>query len=116
MAEKDSLELAYEVADRWRWFYKKGLISRRDFLKAVLVSGGATAAPLVAACSPQPAAPTQPQAPQRPTKDTISVAFGSDLPNLDPHMHFLRFGIIFHYHVFDNLGVRDPKTLRIGPH
>ncbi len=116
MAEKDSLELAYEVADRWHWFYKKGLISRRDFLKAVLVSGGAAAAPIVGACSPQPAAPTQPQAPQRPAKDTISVAFGSDLPNLDPHMHFLRFGIIFHYHVFDNLGVRDNRTLRIGPH
>ncbi len=116
MAEKDSLELAYEVADRWHWFYKKGLISRRDFLKAVLVTGGVTAAPAVAACTPQPGAPAQPQAPRQPTKDTISSAFGSDLPNLDPHMHFLRFGIIFHYHVFDNLGVRDPKTMRIGPH
>jgi len=119
MAEKDSLELAWEVADRWHWFYKKGLISRRDFLKAVLVSGGVTAAaPVVAACAPQPATPSQPagEQPKQPAKDTITVAYGTDLPNLDPHMHNLRFGIILHYHLFDNLGVRDPKTMRIGPH
>ena len=31
-------------------------------------------------------------------------------------MHNQRFGIIWNYHVNDNLGVRDPKTNRIVPH
>jgi peptide/nickel transport system substrate-binding protein len=35
---------------------------------------------------------------------------------MDPHMHNDRFGIIWNYHVNDNLGVRDPNTNRIVPH
>ncbi len=139
MADRDALDLAHEVEERWHWFYRKGLIDRRVFMKALLVSGGAAAA---AACSP-PMPPPQPpaaapakeapkpaeaakpaeapkpaakEAPKAAGKDAINVGFGSDLTNMDPHMHNLRFGIIFHYHVNDNLGVRDPKTNRIVPH
>ena len=128
MADWTAHDLAEAALERWHWFYKKGWIDRRVLLKAILASGGAAGAgAALAACGgeskdygkesgPAPSGQAQGQQPAQTGKDSITVAFDADLPNLDPHMHFLREGIIFHYHVHDNLGVRDPGTGRIGPH
>jgi peptide/nickel transport system substrate-binding protein len=136
MPNDDATRLNDEVFDRWAWFYRKGLIGRRDLLRAVAVAGGGAA---LAACAPTAPAPaktdaapaTKPAAAQadpygKPAapapaakaggKDIINVGFTSDLTNMDPHMHNARFQIIFQYHVNDNLGVRDPNTNRIVPH
>jgi len=143
MSNKNPADLNDEVLDRWHWFYRKGLIGRRDMLRALAVAGGGAA---LAACAPQaPSAPAKPDAaPAKPAeaakpaapaqadpygkpsapaaaakasgKDIINVAFNADLPTLDPQMHNQRNGIIWQYHANDNLGVRDPKTNRIVPH
>src|SRR5215831_7254964 len=51
-----------------------------------------------------------------PRQDTVILAFDADLPTMDPHMHILRTGVITFYHMFDNLVVRDLKTMQIVPH
>ena len=51
-----------------------------------------------------------------PRQETIILAFDADLPTMDPHMHILRTGVITFYHMFDNLVVRDLKTMQIIPH
>lgn len=142
MSNDDASRLNDEVLARWEWFYRKGMIGRRDLLRAIAVAGGGVA---LAACAPAPPAPApaktdaapakpdaaaatkpapaaqsdpygKPAASSGPGKDAINVGFGSDLPTLDPQMHNQRFGIIWQYHVNDNLGVRDPSTNRIVPH
>src|SRR5918911_220749 len=108
MSNDDASRLNDEVLARWEWFYRKSLIGRRDLLRAIAVAGGSAA---LAACAPAP-----PAAAKASGKDAINVAFNADLPTLDPQMHNQRNGIIWQYHVNDNLGVRDPKTNRIVPH
>lgn len=133
-------ELADENFERWKFFYKKGLISRRTLLKASMVWAGAGAAgSILAACggdddddtttggdatpTASGAAPTATTAgaptatPAAPVQGgTLRVALAeSDLPTMDPHMHNLRTGIITFYHLFDNLGVRNQETLVIEP-
>jgi peptide/nickel transport system substrate-binding protein len=51
-----------------------------------------------------------------PRQETVILAFDADLPTMDPHMHILRTGVITFYHMFDNLVVRDLKTMQIVPH
>jgi ABC-type transport system substrate-binding protein len=145
MPNDDAARLADEVLDRWHWFYRKGQIGRRDMLRALAVAGGSAAlaacapqapsgvapapsktepAPAKTGPAPAPAAQADPYGkPAAPApaakasgKDIINVAFNVDLPTLDPQMHNQRNGIIWQYHVNDNLGVRDPKTNRIVPH
>jgi peptide/nickel transport system substrate-binding protein len=142
MSTDDGARLNDEVLARWEWFYRKGMIGRRDMLRAIAVAGSGAA---LAACAPTAPAPSKPaEAPAKPAeaakpaaaadpygaakpaapaaaaksggKDVVNVAFNADLPTLDPHMHNQRNGIIWQYHVNDNLGVRDPKTNRIVPH
>jgi peptide/nickel transport system substrate-binding protein len=142
MSNNGRTDLDDEVLDRWHWFYRKGMIGRRDMLRALAVAGGGAA---LAACAPTAPAPAKPDAaPAKPAeaakpaapaaadpygkpaapapaaksgaKDIINVGFTADLRTMDPHMHNDRFGIIWHYHVNDNLGVRDPSTNRIVPH
>jgi peptide/nickel transport system substrate-binding protein len=140
MSNKNPADLNDEVLDRWHWFYRKGLIGRRDMLRALAVAGGGAA---LAACAPTPPAAKPDAAPAKPAeaakpgaaaadpygkpsepaaaaksggKDIINVGFTADLSTMDPHMHNDRFGIIWNYHVNDNLGVRDPNTNRIVPH
>jgi peptide/nickel transport system substrate-binding protein len=139
MSNKSPADLNDEVLDRWHWFYRKGLIGRRDMLRALAVAGGGAA---LAACAPTPPAAKPDAAPAKPAeaakpgaaaadpygkpvapaaassgaKDSINVAFNSDHPTLDPQMHNQRNGIIWQYHANDNLGVRDPNTNRIVPH
>jgi peptide/nickel transport system substrate-binding protein len=43
-------------------------------------------------------------------KDRVVVAFGSNIPTLDPHMHTSRLAHIADYHLYDTLLYRDPKT------
>jgi len=110
----DADTLALENLDRWWFFYRKGLITRRELFQAVLVAGGAAgAAGLLSGTSPQPwiAAPASAAT----MKDTVTLHLNSDVPNLDPHMHILREEIIIMYHMFNNLGTRDLKTMKIGP-
>lgn len=47
--------------------------------------------------------------------DTITLALQSDITSMDPHANVLRDGIKVFYHVFDNLGVRDYTSARVGP-
>ena len=42
-------------------------------------------------------------------KDKVVVAFGSNIPTLDPHMHVSRLAHIADYHLYDTLLYRDPK-------
>jgi len=106
-------ELALENLDRWFYFFKKGLITRREFFQAVLAAGGAAGAGVFFPEAPLGA--RVPEARAAASKDTITLALNSDLPTLDPHMHILREGIIVMYHMFNNLGTRDLKTMQIGP-
>lgn len=49
-------------------------------------------------------------------KDKVVVAFGSNIPTLDPHMHVSRLAHIADYHLYDTLLYRDPKNdFRPGP-
>jgi peptide/nickel transport system substrate-binding protein len=142
MSNDDASRLNDEVLDRWHWFYRKGLIGRRDLLRALAVAGGGAALAACAPAAPAPAktdaAPAKPAEAAKPApaaqadpygkpaapaaaakssgKDIINVGFTSELTNMDPHMHNARFNIIWNYHVNDNLGVRDPQTNRIVPH
>ncbi len=47
--------------------------------------------------------------------DTVTLALQSDITSLDPHANVLRDGIKVFYHLFDNLGVRNYETKRVGP-
>jgi peptide/nickel transport system substrate-binding protein len=42
-------------------------------------------------------------------KDRVVVAFGSNIPTLDPHMHSSRLAHIADYHLYDTLMYRSPK-------
>jgi len=101
-------DLALENLDRWLHFYRKRLITRREFFQAVLAAG---AGALLREAVPG----TLPPALGATVKDTATLALNSDAPTLDPHMHILREVIIVMYHMFNNLGTRDLRTMRIGP-
>ena len=45
-------------------------------------------------------------------KDKVVVAFGSNIPTLDPHMHSSRLAHIADWHLYDTLMDRDPKTYK----
>ncbi len=47
--------------------------------------------------------------PAHAAKDRVVVAFGSNIPTLDPHMHTSRLAHIVDYHLYDTLLYRDPK-------
>ncbi len=47
--------------------------------------------------------------------ETLVYALLSDVGTWDPPNSVLREAIILGYHVFDHLGVRDPKTGKVGP-
>ncbi len=110
----DADDLSLENLDRWYYFFKKGMITRREFFQAVLAAGGAMG---LGALDPlTQAAPTAlvPRA-QAAGTDTVTLVLNADLPTLDPHMHILREAIIVMYHMMNNLGTRDLKTMKIGP-
>jgi peptide/nickel transport system substrate-binding protein len=71
----------------------------------------ATSAPAAAAT----AAPAAKAAPAATGKDSVVLVFGSDVTSMDPHNHILREGIKLFYHLFDNLGVRNYETGKVGP-
>ena len=48
-------------------------------------------------------------------KDRVVVAFGSNIPTLDPHMHSSRLAHIADWHLYDTLMDRDNKTYKPGP-
>ena len=48
-------------------------------------------------------------------KDKVVVAFGSNIPTLDPHMHSSRLAHIADWHLYDTLMDRDSKTYKPGP-
>src|SRR5512137_126072 len=49
-------------------------------------------------------------------KDRVVVAFGSNIPTLDPHMHSSRLAHIADYHLYDTLLYRSPKdNYKPGP-
>ncbi|RMF93927.1 MAG: ABC transporter substrate-binding protein, partial [Nitrospinota bacterium] len=45
----------------------------------------------------------------------VTVALGSNIPTLDPHMHGVRLAIIAGWHLFDQLMGRDSKTMQPIP-
>lgn len=47
--------------------------------------------------------------------DTVVLALQGDITSVDPHANVLRDGIKVFYHLFDNLGVRNYDTNRVGP-
>ena len=135
--------------------YRRGRLSRRQFVQA-LGTGGIVLAgsAIAAACGPTPppaapaeqkpkpaAAPTEAAKPAAPAataapaaaqptaapaakaaapaaagaSDSIVLVFTSDVTSMDPHNHLLREGIKLFYHLFDNLGVRNYETNKIGP-
>jgi peptide/nickel transport system substrate-binding protein len=48
-------------------------------------------------------------------KDKVVVAFGSNIPTLDPHMHSSRLAHIADWHLYDTLMDRDSKTYKPTP-
>ncbi len=48
-------------------------------------------------------------------KDKVVVAFGSNIPTLDPHMHTSRLAHIADWHLYDTLMDRDTKTYKPTP-
>ena len=48
-------------------------------------------------------------------KDRVVVAFGSNIPTMDPHMHSSRLAHIADWHLYDCLMDRDPKTYKPIP-
>jgi len=54
-------------------------------------------------------------APAQAAKDKVVVAFGSNIPTLDPHMHSSRLAHIADWHLYDTLMDRDNKTYKPGP-
>ena len=79
-------------------------------------AAAATAAPAAAAAAPTVAAAAKSAAAATPAGgDTVVLVFGSDITSMDPHNHILREGIKAFYHIFDNLGVRDYTTMKVGP-
>lgn len=57
-------------------------------------------------CSPSGAA----------AKETVILALGSDVDNLDPHMYAHRESVIVTAHIYDSLVYRDPDTMQLTPH
>ena len=53
--------------------------------------------------------------PAQAAKDKVVVAFGSNIPTLDPHMHSSRLAHIADWHLYDTLMDRDPKTYKPSP-
>jgi peptide/nickel transport system substrate-binding protein len=49
-------------------------------------------------------------------KGKLVVALSSDVGTLDPQNHSIRINYIVSWHLYDNLVMRDQKTLKIGPH
>ncbi|MGE3908518.1 MAG: ABC transporter substrate-binding protein [Chloroflexota bacterium] len=74
------------------------------------------AKPTAAAAAAAPAAAAKAAAPAATSgNDTIVLVFSSDVTSMDPHNHILREGIKLFYHMFDNLGVRNFETMKVGP-
>ncbi len=48
-------------------------------------------------------------------RNDIVLVFYGDVTSMDPHQNVLREGIKLFYHLYDNLGVRDYQTNRVGP-
>ncbi len=49
-------------------------------------------------------------------KGKLVVALSSDVGTLDTQNHNIRINYIASWHLYDNLVMRDQKTLKIGPH
>ncbi len=50
------------------------------------------------------------------SKGKLVVALSSDVGTLDTQNHNIRINYIASWHLYDNLVMRDQKTLKIGPH
>ncbi|HEX5504521.1 MAG TPA: ABC transporter substrate-binding protein [Thermomicrobiales bacterium] len=128
------------------WRFRTGRISRRQFLTALGTGGvvlagsaalaacgssapavtpmpgskaagaGATAAPTAATGGGATAPAATTAAGGAGGKDTVVLSLSSDITSLDPHANVLRDGIKVFYHLFDNLGVRDYASNRVGQH
>src|SRR5919199_1480657 len=48
-------------------------------------------------------------------RDNLVMVFATDVTSMDPHQNVLREGIKLFYHLYDNLGVRNYETNRVGP-
>jgi peptide/nickel transport system substrate-binding protein len=83
---------------------------------AAAATAAPTAAAAAAAAAPTVAAVAKAAAPAAAAGgDTVVLVFGSDVTSMDPHNHILREGIKLFYHLFDNLGVRDYTSMKVGP-
>lgn len=83
--------------------------------------GAATTAPTAAttggaATKPAATSAASPASGGAASNETVVLALQSDITSLDPHANVLRDGIKVFYHMFDNLGVRNYETNRVGPH
>jgi peptide/nickel transport system substrate-binding protein len=53
---------------------------------------------------------------QKAPKGQVVVGLSTDVPTLDPHMHNVRVMLIVGWHLFDNLILRAPTTMKPVPH
>jgi len=73
----------YELLEK----YRKGQISRRDFLRLSIAVGGVTAVQaLAAACGGAPAAPTATPAPKAPTATAVLKPTATPVPAIEPQL------------------------------
>ncbi|MCC6179019.1 MAG: hypothetical protein IT305_27230 [Chloroflexi bacterium] len=96
---------------------KPGAPVAAEATKPAAAAPAATSAPAAAAKPTTAAAPAaKAAAPAAPAgNDSVVFVFASDVTSMDPQNHILREGIKLFYHLFDNLGVRNYETMKVGP-
>lgn len=98
----------------WKPMTRAALAATVAALLLGLAACGGGSAPPAKEASAAPAAPAPQPAPAPSGPKTVTVAFDSDVPTLDPIMHNERTAIIVNWHMFDALVQRQPD-MKIGP-
>jgi peptide/nickel transport system substrate-binding protein len=83
---------------------KEVAMDRRSFFKGIVFLSGLVF--FLGAGSP---------APVHAARDKVVVAFGSNIPTLDPHMHTSRLAHIADWHLYDTLFYRETKNYTPAP-
>jgi len=82
MADHESRDLEQEAFDRYLHMYRKGQLTRREFMRIATVMAVSS----IGAMTHADVAHAAPATPGAVAKDTITTAFDFDMPTLDPQM------------------------------
>lgn len=119
----------FDGIDELTAMFRRGELSRREFIRLGLAAGGALALPaILAACAPAsspataPAAPAKsdapapaapavqkPAAPAAPKKTDVTIVLEERIENIDPHDHNGLSAYLLFNNIYDSLLARDPS-------